>query len=111
MLTKKDVLNVAHRLSMLPTEAEIKQIIEEHEDHADDDPTGTWNLVVEQQLYELGVEQITDILVTTRIKIRGRSDISTSSIIENLDYNFISQTEGAKIINTEIREYKKQRDK
>ncbi len=52
-ITAEDVWSVAKSLNMNPTPEMVQQVIDEHEGACEDDPTGTWNLVVEQQLYSL----------------------------------------------------------
>jgi hypothetical protein len=56
-ITKEDVLQVADELGYTPTDAQIQEVIEMYPSEQDADPTGTWNLVVEQCLSTLGVEQ------------------------------------------------------
>ncbi len=52
-ITKEDVLQVAEQLGMKPTEEQIQQVINEYAGACEKDPTGTWDLIVEQQLYEI----------------------------------------------------------
>jgi len=108
MIQKDAVLQVAQSLGLFPTDAQIEQIIEEHEGYCESDPTGTWNLVVEQQLYEFdSMGQEISVDVTTSLKITKQVGVSLSEVIQEMDYNFTSKTEGAKITNTEIKEFKK----
>lgn len=51
-LTKGDVLKVAKSINMKdPSDDVIQEIINEYPGEQEQDPTATWNLVVENQLY------------------------------------------------------------
>jgi hypothetical protein len=52
-ITKEDILSVAKDLRIPVNEEEIQFILDNYEDAQKDDPTGTWNLVVEQMLYDV----------------------------------------------------------
>lgn len=58
-ITKEDVLEVANQLGFEPTEEQIQEVIDMYPSEQEADPSGTWNLVVEQCLYTLDVEQRT----------------------------------------------------
>ena len=51
-VTKEDVLQVASSLKMYPTDEQIQTVIDRYPEGCEQDPTGTWNLIVEQLLYE-----------------------------------------------------------
>jgi len=53
MLDKSDVIKVSDSIGVVLSTNEIKQIIEEHDDECENDPTGTWDLVVENQIYNV----------------------------------------------------------
>jgi hypothetical protein len=54
MLEKEDILKVANDLKVTDlTDTEIAQIIEEHEAYQRADPSGSWDLVVEQQIDDI----------------------------------------------------------
>lgn len=51
-ISREDVLQVAKSLKMEePSEKIIQEIIDEYPSEADNDPSATWNLIVENQLY------------------------------------------------------------
>lgn len=43
--------------------------------------------------------------VTTRLIINMDEGIKVSDVVSEMDYNFSSQTEGAEIVDTEIRDH------
>jgi hypothetical protein len=49
----QDVAQVAIDLGMDITIGQINQVLEMYDDEADNDPTATWNLIVENCLYNL----------------------------------------------------------
>lgn len=52
LITKEDVLQVANSINMkVPGDDVIQEIINEYPGEQEQDPTATWNLVVETQLY------------------------------------------------------------
>jgi hypothetical protein len=51
-VTKEDVINVANSIGITLTEAEINWAILCYEDAQRQDPSGTWNLVVEDLIYQ-----------------------------------------------------------
>jgi len=54
MIVIDDVLYVANSIGITDlTESEINQIIEEHVSYQDDDPSATWELVIENQIYDI----------------------------------------------------------
>jgi len=54
MIKPEDVRQVAESINFRkPTEIEINQIIDDYPSEQEEDPSGTWNLVVEKQLYDL----------------------------------------------------------
>ena len=57
-ISREDVLQVANDLGYKPTEDQIKEVLEMYPSEQEADPSGTWNLVVEQCLSTLGVEQV-----------------------------------------------------
>jgi len=52
-IQKEDVLRVSKRLDIKVNEKTIKWVLENYESFQDNDPTATWNLVVEQMLYDI----------------------------------------------------------
>jgi hypothetical protein len=48
-----DVVSVAESLKMDITIKQVRQVLEMFESEADNDPTATWNLIVENCLYNL----------------------------------------------------------
>jgi hypothetical protein len=52
-ITAQDVAQVAIDLGMDITIGQVNQVLEMYDDEADNDPTATWNLIVENCLYNL----------------------------------------------------------
>jgi len=50
-ISVEDVVKVAMDLGMNPSIAEIKEVLKYYESEADQDPTATWELIVENLLY------------------------------------------------------------
>lgn len=50
---REDVLKVANDLGFLISEKQVNQVLERYPSAEDEDPGGTWNLIVEQILYEM----------------------------------------------------------
>ncbi len=48
-----DVVNVAESLKMDITIKQVRQVLEMYDDEADNDSTATWDLIVENCLYNL----------------------------------------------------------
>jgi len=53
LIQKEDVLQVSKRLDIKVNEKTIKWVLENYESYQSDDPTSTWNLVVESMLYDI----------------------------------------------------------
>jgi len=52
-IQKEDVLQVSKRLDIKVNEKIISWVLENYEEYQSDDPAATWNLVVEQMLYDI----------------------------------------------------------
>jgi hypothetical protein len=52
-ITAIDVVNVATELKMDITIKQVRQVLEMYDDEADNDKTATWDLIVENCLYNL----------------------------------------------------------
>lgn len=52
MITRDDIINVADSVSITLTEKEIEWVLLCYEDAQRQDPSGTWNLVVEDLCYQ-----------------------------------------------------------
>jgi hypothetical protein len=52
-IQKEDVLQVSKRLDIKVNEKIISWVLENYESYQSDDPAATWNLVVEQMLYDI----------------------------------------------------------
>ena len=52
-ITPEDVKSVAEAIKQELTDDEIKYIIDEYPIEEDEDPTGTWDLIVEQIIYRV----------------------------------------------------------
>jgi hypothetical protein len=48
------------------------------------------------------------VVVTTRIVIETNDNVEVTEVLQDMDYNFISKTDGANIVDTEIREWEVQ---
>lgn len=57
-ISKKDVLSVANRLCFYPTEAQVNEVIERFEEEAENDPTGSLELWIENLLYSIKPKQV-----------------------------------------------------
>jgi hypothetical protein len=55
-IQKEDVLQVANDLDIKVNEKIILWVLDNYESFEDNDPTATWNLVVEQMLYDIPEE-------------------------------------------------------
>jgi hypothetical protein len=53
LIQKEDVLQVSKRLDIKVNEKIISWVLENYEEYQNDDPAATWNLVVEQMLYDI----------------------------------------------------------
>jgi hypothetical protein len=53
LIQKEDVLQVSKKLDIKVNEKIISWVLENYEDFQNDDPTSTWNLVVESMLYDI----------------------------------------------------------
>ena len=52
-IKKEDVLQVSNDLKIKVNEKTIQWVLDNYESFQNDDPTATWNLVVEQMLYDI----------------------------------------------------------
>jgi hypothetical protein len=52
-ITPIDIVNVADSLKKDITIKQIRQVLEMYDDEADNDPTATWELIVENCIYNL----------------------------------------------------------
>lgn len=52
-ISKEDVIDVATSIGKVLTDEEIQDIVENYPWMQEQDPTGTWNLVVEDMIYFL----------------------------------------------------------
>jgi hypothetical protein len=52
-ISSADVIDVATRLGMNPTLGQIREVLNQFDDEANNDPTATWNLIVENILYNI----------------------------------------------------------
>jgi hypothetical protein len=53
LIQKEDVLQVSKKLDIKVNEKIISWVLENYESFQNDDPTSTWNLVVESMLYDI----------------------------------------------------------
>ena len=56
--SKEDVLSIARRLHFYPTANQIQEVLDRIEEEAELDPTGDWNLWMENIMYDIEVQQI-----------------------------------------------------
>lgn len=52
-ITPEDIKNVAKRIKQEVTDEEIEKIIEEYPAAEEQDPTATWDLIVEELIYQI----------------------------------------------------------
>jgi hypothetical protein len=52
-ITAQDIVQVAERLNMDISIGDINRVLEMYESESDNDPTATWDLIVENCLYNL----------------------------------------------------------
>lgn len=52
-IQKEDIIEVAETLNITLTETEIDNVLSIYESEADNDPTATWDLVVENCIYNV----------------------------------------------------------
>lgn len=52
-ITFDDVIRVAESLHMNPSLGKIKQVLKQYDSEAENDPTATWDLIVENLLYKI----------------------------------------------------------
>ena len=50
-LAKKDVLQVAESIGITLTNEQVFEVIDEYPAWAENDPTGTWDIIVEDIIY------------------------------------------------------------
>lgn len=53
MITRIDVIDVASRLGFTLTESEIEEVLAQYPTEQDNDLSATWNLVVENCIYNV----------------------------------------------------------
>lgn len=52
-VTKQDVVNVANRINVSVTGEQITEVLKMYDGEADNDPTATWDLIVENCIQSL----------------------------------------------------------
>ncbi|GIV43912.1 MAG: hypothetical protein KatS3mg035_1035 [Bacteroidia bacterium] len=53
MITTEDVKSVAYQIKVILSEKQIKDVIALYPEEQEQDPTATWNLVVEKIIYDI----------------------------------------------------------
>ena len=53
MLSKEDVLQVAKSINVTLTDEQITEVLKIYPAEQEQDPTGTWNLVIENCIYQI----------------------------------------------------------
>jgi Ca2+-binding EF-hand superfamily protein len=53
MIDKEDVLQVAKTINKDLTEEQIKEVLSLYESEEDEDPSATWDLIVEKIIYDI----------------------------------------------------------
>lgn len=56
IIQKEDVLRVANDLNIKVNDQVVQWVLENYDSYQEEDPHGTWNLVVEQMLYDVPEE-------------------------------------------------------
>ncbi len=57
MITRIDVIEVANQIGKSLTESDIDEVLAQYPNEQDNDPTATWNLVVENCIYNVENEK------------------------------------------------------
>lgn len=57
-ITTADVIAVASQLNFNPTLKQMNEVVESYPSAQEEDPSATWNLVVENILYGMDVDKI-----------------------------------------------------
>jgi hypothetical protein len=60
MITRLDVLQVAKSISIDLTESDIDEVLTQYPSEQDNDPTATWNLVIENCIYNVNNDKINE---------------------------------------------------
>ena len=60
MITRLDVLNVAKSISIDLTESDIDEVLTQYPSEQDNDPTATWDLVIENCIYNINNDKINE---------------------------------------------------
>ncbi len=53
LITKEDVISVSNDIGISLNEEQINQVLEMYESEENNDPTGTWNLIIENCIINL----------------------------------------------------------
>lgn len=53
MITRIDVIEVANQIGKSLTESDIDEVLAQYPNEQDNDPTATWNLVIENCIYNV----------------------------------------------------------
>jgi hypothetical protein len=53
MITRLDIIEVANQIGKTLTESDIDEVLAIYPNEQDNDPTATWNLVVENCIYNV----------------------------------------------------------
>ena len=53
LITKEDVISVSNDINISLNEEQINQVLEMYESEENNDPTGTWNLIIENCIINL----------------------------------------------------------
>lgn len=53
MIEKEDVLQVANSIGKILTEEQIQEVISLYSSEEDEDPSATWDLIVEKIIYDI----------------------------------------------------------
>ncbi len=54
-ITAEDVIEVANRINITITNEQVVQVLEMYDDEASNDPTATWDLIVDNCIYKLDI--------------------------------------------------------
>lgn len=52
-ITAEDVIEVANRINITITNEQVTQVLEMYDNEASNDPTATWDLIVDNCIYKL----------------------------------------------------------
>jgi hypothetical protein len=93
-IQKQDVSNISEHLGIILTEEQIQWVLDNYDSYEEQDPTGTWNLIVEQMLYDIPGEDFKfylDQKATTWMRTNFTLKANSSDEARQLSVDFVRQ--------------------